>query len=132
MYNRSWVVAGAIVFAALAGFPLWYRMGKEVPPLTLELPATAKECIEPTEFMRSEHMHLLYAWREGVVRNDDLIYTATDGRAFKMNLYETCMGCHSSKEAFCDRCHDYTGAVVDCWECHVAPGLTLKSEPQRK
>jgi hypothetical protein len=130
MYNRAWVVAGAIVFVALAAFPLWYRMGKKVPPLELELPTTSKECIEPTAFMRSEHMHLLSAWREAVVRNADLIYTATNGEEYKMNLHDTCMGCHTSKEAFCDRCHDYTGTLVDCWECHIAPGLTLKSEPQ--
>jgi len=107
-------------------------MGKEAPPLNLELPTTSKECIEPTEFMRSEHMHLLYAWRQAVVRNHDLIYTATNGREYKMNLHDTCMDCHASKEAFCDRCHNYTGAVVDCWECHISPSLTPKSELQKK
>ena len=130
MYNRAWVVAGAIVFVALAGFPLWYRMGKKVPPLELQLPTTSKECIESTAFMRSEHMHLLYAWREAVVRNDDLIYTAINGKEYKMNLHDTCMGCHISKKAFCDRCHDYTGVVIDCWECHITPEPTLKSEPE--
>lgn len=132
MSARAWVVAGAVVFVALATFPFWYRLGREVPPLTLELPVASKECIEPTAFMRSEHMHLLYAWRKAVVRHDDLIYTATNGKEYPMSLHNTCMGCHTSKTGFCDRCHEYAGAVIVCWECHIAPDLTQKSESQRK
>jgi len=72
----------------------------------------------------------MYAWRQAVVRRGDLIYVATTGREYKMSFRETCLGCHTSKEAFCDRCHDYSGAVVTCWECHTAPAP--ESEPERE
>ena len=66
-------------------------------------------------------MRLLHAWRTAVVRDHMLIYTAMDGKAYRMNLRDTCMGCHKSKERFCDRCHEYSDVTPPCWECHVAP-----------
>ena len=124
MYNRAWVAAGIIAFVIVAAFPFWYQMGRKAPPLNLEMPREAKSCIEPTEFMRREHMRLLDTWRNAVVRDADLIYTATDGREYKMSLHDTCMGCHTSRAAFCERCHDYAGVTLSCWECHVAPEET--------
>ena len=33
----------------------------------------------------------------------------------------SCMSCHSNKDEFCDRCHDYLAVKPYCWECHVEP-----------
>ena len=33
-----------------------------------------------------------------------------------------CVKCHSNKERFCDRCHDYAGVKPTCWNCHIVPG----------
>ena len=129
MYNRAWVIGGIILFVIVATFPFWLGIGKKATALKLEMPSEAKACIEPTEFMRSEHMRLLDTWRNAVVRHGDLIYTATDGREYKMSLHDTCMGCHTSKAAFCERCHDYAGVTLTCWECHVAPEETKEKGP---
>ena len=71
--------------------------------------------------MRTDHMTLLTRWRDEVVRDDDRIYVAGDGRRYYKSLTGTCMSCHSDKERFCDRCHDYAGTAPYCWDCHVAP-----------
>ena len=49
------------------------------------------------------------------------IYVATDGTKHKMSLTTTCMGCHTSQENFCARCHDYSGVDPYCWDCHQKP-----------
>jgi nitrate/TMAO reductase-like tetraheme cytochrome c subunit len=38
-----------------------------------------------------------------------------------MSLSQTCLGCHSNKEKFCDSCHTYSGVKPNCWNCHVVP-----------
>jgi len=45
-----------------------------------------------------------------------------DVREHEKSLTGTCLSCHSSKEAFCNRCHEYVGADPYCWECHIDPG----------
>jgi hypothetical protein len=71
-------------------------------------------------------MQLLINWREQVVRNDFRTYTAFNGKTYKMSLTGTCMGCHTDKARFCDRCHNYAGVTVVCWDCHVDPALIRK------
>jgi hypothetical protein len=71
--------------------------------------------------MSANHMRLLKDWREEVVRGNDRIYTASDGRRHEKSLSDTCLSCHWEKEKFCDRCHDYVGATPYCWNCHVDP-----------
>ncbi|MBW2354255.1 MAG: sulfate reduction electron transfer complex DsrMKJOP subunit DsrJ [Deltaproteobacteria bacterium] len=122
MFNRGWVTAGILVFAAAALFPFYrHLLGEDRPFPQLELPAGEKRCVESKEFMRTNHMRLLDAWRNAVVRDDLLIYTSQRGDEFEMNLHSTCMGCHGTKERFCDRCHDYNHVTPPCWACHVAP-----------
>ena len=129
MSNRGWVIGGIILFAAMAGFPFyWHAMGPSAPFPKLELPLKEKACVEPVAYMRSDHMRLLDAWRIAVVRDDLLIYTASNGRKFEMNLHRTCMGCHTSRDRFCNRCHDYNDVTPPCWDCHVAPEESPKHE----
>ena len=129
MLNRGWVIGGIILFAAMAGFPFyWHAMGPSAPFPKLELPLKEKACVEPVAYMRSDHMRLLDAWRIAVVRDDLLVYTASDGRKFEMNLHKTCMGCHTSRGRFCDRCHEYNDVAPPCWDCHVAPEESPKHD----
>lgn len=122
MFNKGWVIGGIIAFVAAAGFPFyWYSLGQGKPFPQLELPSKEKSCIESVEFMRANHMRLLDAWRIAVVRDDLLIYTAANGKQFEMNLHKTCMGCHRSRDRFCNQCHDYNDVVPPCWDCHVTP-----------
>jgi len=129
MFNKGWVIGGIVIFVAVAAFPFyWYQVGRDKPFPQLELPAKEKKCVESVEFMRANHMRLLDAWRIAVVRDDLLIYTSTKGEKFEMNLHKTCMGCHTSRDRFCNQCHDYNNVVPPCWDCHFDPSETGKDQ----
>ena len=109
------IIVGIVVFLVLATFPFWYGRGKAVPPpdLKLDTPASqrlaGKTCVETDAYMRANHMELIDAWREDVVREGKRTYHG-DGRAgLSISLTGTCLGCHTNKEQFCDPCHDYAG-----------------------
>jgi hypothetical protein len=127
LYNGGKIIAGIVVFLIVATFPFWYGRGKAVSPPDLKLDTPAiqrlkeKLCVEPAPFMRSNHMKLLGAWRDGAVREGIRSYIAADGRVFQVSLTGTCLECHSNKKQFCDRCHDYSGAKPACWSCHIIP-----------
>jgi hypothetical protein len=80
-----------------------------------------KKCVEDKAFMRANHMKLLNVWRDEAVREGKRVYTAKDGRTFEKSLTGSCIRCHSSKEQFCDRCHNYVGANPSCFDCHIVP-----------
>jgi hypothetical protein len=127
LYDREKIIAGIVVFLIAATLPFWYGRGKAVSPPDLKLDTPAirqlqdKRCVEATHFMRSNHMKLLTAWRDSVVREGNRSYRATDGKVYNASLTETCLECHSNKGQFCDRCHDYTGSKPACWNCHIIP-----------
>ena len=122
MSNKKWIIAGMVLFVALTTLPFWYNMGKAAPAPELELTAkakTAKECVMPTEYMKSDHMQLLDVWRHQVVRNSTRIFVNAKGQEFNMSLSNTCLDCHSNKAEFCDRCHNYVSVEPYCWDCHI-------------
>jgi [DsrC]-trisulfide reductase subunit J len=127
-YNRGIIIAGIVVFVLITTFPFWYGRGKVAlpPDLQLDTPViqqlTDRRCVEATPFMRSNHMKLLIAWRDSVVRDGGRLYVAKDGRTFEISLTGTCLKCHDNKSQFCDRCHDYVEAKPTCWNCHNIPG----------
>lgn len=129
MKNKKWglTLFGLVIFVVLVTFPLWYGAGKfsPAPALSLETPVINKlenkKCVEDKAFMRADHMKMLNAWRDEVVREGQREYTAKDGRKFEKSLTGTCLQCHSNKEQFCDRCHNYVGAKPTCYNCHVIP-----------
>jgi len=127
IYNRGIILAGIVVFVIAATVPFWYGKGRAVSPPDLKLDTPAIEalrdklCVEPAPYMRANHMKLLDAWRDGVVREGRRTYRAQDGRVFEVSLTGTCLKCHSNKAQFCDRCHDYAGAKPTCWSCHIIP-----------
>ncbi|PKN20322.1 MAG: menaquinol oxidoreductase [Deltaproteobacteria bacterium HGW-Deltaproteobacteria-6] len=134
MKQQKWcmITLGLVIFAALITFPFWYGKGKtsRPPALSLDTPAIAqlqeKRCVEDTPSMRKSHMKLLNAWRDEAVREGNRLYTAKDGRTFEKSLTGTCLKCHSNKEQFCDRCHNYLGARPTCFGCHIVPGEVNK------
>ena len=77
--------------------------------------------MEATEYMRKNHVDLLIRWRDWVVRDGALKYVASDSREYTMSLTQTCLECHSNKDKFCDRCHDYLRVSPRCWDCHNVP-----------
>jgi hypothetical protein len=33
----------------------------------------------------------------------------------------SCKNCHTSRERFCDRCHNIADLTIDCFGCHYYP-----------
>ena len=125
------IAAGILIFMVFITFPFWYGKGTTSPPvLSLETPAIQalkeKRCLEETAWMRSNHMTLLKTWRDAVVRDGNRVYTAKNGKAYDRSLSGSCLKCHSNKEQFCDRCHNYLGAKPNCFDCHIIPGEVKK------
>ncbi len=129
MKNKKWglTLFGLVTFLIVVTFPLWYGAGKSspAPVLSLDTPVInkleSKKCVEDKAFMRADHMKMLKAWRDEVVREGQREYTAKDGRKFEKSLTGACLACHSNKEQFCDRCHNYVGAKPTCYSCHIIP-----------
>jgi hypothetical protein len=126
MYDGSKIIPGLVIFLGLITFPFWYNIGSaayEKPQL--KLPEFEKECVEPKEWIRAEHMQLLDDWRDLAVRENTRLYTNQAGKRFDMSLTKTCMSsqCHANKAEFCDRCHDALAVSPYCWDCHVIPSV---------
>ena len=127
MDDAKKVAIGVLIFLALLTFPFWYGKGRAVPPLPLKIdtPEIArlaeKKCLEPTAYMRASHMELIDSWREAVVRDGQRYYVTSSGKNVSMSLSQSCLGCHSNKEQFCDACHNYAGVKPSCWSCHNVP-----------
>lgn len=124
MKDKKIIATGLAIFVIIVASPFWYNFvfGKigpaPVPELTPKALA-AKECVRSKDYMATEHMQLLDLWRHTVVRNAERIYVNEHGKKFNMSLSNTCLDCHSNKEQFCDRCHEYASVRPYCWECHI-------------
>ena len=123
MYNAKAVILGILVFAVLFSTPFWANFGgtKDYKRPAIVLPQNEKECVEPVEFMRAEHMYLLNEWRDQALREGKRIYVASDGKKWETSLQNTCMACHSNTAEFCDKCHNANSVNPYCWDCHVVP-----------
>lgn len=122
MNDKPWVVVGLIIALAILTVPFWYTLaaGQAGPRPELELPEGG-QCVRDTEYMRASHMDLLNHWRDEVVRQGDTTPVEVNGRQFRKSLTECCLQCHTSRQNFCKRCHDYANVRPPCWDCHVAP-----------
>ena len=133
MYDSGKVITGIIVFVGVVTFPLWYSFAAGDPSHRPEPQKLQGNCVHETDYMRAYHMDLLNQWRDDAVREGRRVYTGADGRKHWISLsYEgdihghqvasrSCMDCHSSKEKFCDECHDYVGVTPYCCDCHIEP-----------
>lgn len=124
MYKPQRIIIFLAVVLCIVLLPLLINHGRvaadAAPALdTPEINELAqRECVESTEYMRSDHMHLLDAWRTEVIRNGNTMYTNSAGQVFEMSLEDTCFSCHSNRAEFCLSCHDYAGVETNCWNCH--------------
>lgn len=99
------IILGLLVFVFIIIFPILYNQGKANagPDINLDTPEIAKladkECIEPTEYMRANHMQLLLQWRDAAVREGATVYVNSQGDSFEISLEDTCLKCHSDNTA---------------------------------
>ena len=123
MHDANKIIPGIIIFFVLLTSPLWFTAasGKINYVPNPQIVTEEKQCVEPTEWMRANHMDLLLSWREEVVRTGNRTWTASDGKEYTMSLTNTCLSCHPNKANFCDQCHNYVRVSPPCWNCHNVP-----------
>ena len=108
-----------VLLVAVLLVPLGYSVvatvisgsGEADPPF-LEMPDPQyAECVKATEYMRYHHWELLREVREQVVRY---------GQRGEIGL-DKCRDCHTSREQFCNQCHNAVSLTPDCFGCHYNP-----------
>jgi hypothetical protein len=117
MNDKTKIMIGIVAAVVVAAFPIWYTLAAadETGRPELETPPEGSQCVREKAFMTGNHMNLLDDWRNAVVRDGQWM---APGQDYPMSLTRTCLSCHS-KEAFCQRCHDYANVSPTCWDCHV-------------
>jgi len=97
------------------GYSVLHRLtaqNADPPEVFLERPdSTYTNCVKETEYMRYHHWELLRGIREEVVRY---------GKRGEIGLNK-CKECHTSRERFCNRCHNAVSMYPDCYGCHHYP-----------
>ncbi len=128
MNDKGKILAGLVIFIVVLLFPFWFNLlfgsaeaAKAPEPELTQKAKAAKHCVADTQFMRMDHMQLLDQWRDTVVRQGKREYVSGAGKVYMASLSKTCMDCHSNKEEFCDRCHNYASVRPYCWDCHTYP-----------
>ncbi|MEF9841094.1 MAG: sulfate reduction electron transfer complex DsrMKJOP subunit DsrJ [Raoultibacter sp.] len=128
MNKKKGIVVFAILFCLALLTPFFLNIsvastGPEVSVDTAVINALdEKNCVASTEYMKSSHMQMLDEWRNDVVRKGSTEYTSNTGQIYEKSLDNTCLGCHTNREEFCDKCHEYSGVELYCWECHGGSG----------
>jgi len=126
MYNGGKIIAGLVIFLGLLTYPFYSNMGRSIDKAnpSLDTPVInqleKKECVQPKEIMRTEHMKVLDQWRDAVVRDGMRGTIAVAGRIVEKGLQNGCLQCHSNKKEFCTECHNYAGVKPYCWDCHFS------------
>jgi len=112
---------------------LWQRLAYLTVLIVLSMTAYAAppdvpkgkgdHCVEDTEFMRANHMELLFHQRDETMHR---------GIRTKKHSLKECIQCHvvtddnnqpvsaASPKHFCRVCHDYASVSIDCFQCHAS------------
>jgi hypothetical protein len=121
--NAKTIVTLAVVIIL---FPLGYSIVSSVfsmgaqssePFLQKVDPELADKCILETKYPECDpryyHMDVLKRVRDDAMR---------DGKREGVS-FNDCRGCHTSREQFCDRCHDAVNLNLarSCFRCHYYP-----------
>jgi len=84
--------------------------------------AKLSQCVEPTDFMRRNHMELIKHQRDETVH---------EGIRATSHSLAGCIDCHVQYDAqlqavgvnasgqFCAGCHQYAAVSLDCFQCHA-------------
>ena len=125
MNDMTKIIIGLIIFIIVITLPITYNLATQsslngAPDVIIPLSAGDK-CVRSAEYMRPYHMDLLNEWRDEVVREGNRFTTGPRGDQIEMSLTKTCLDCHSNKEEFCNRCHNYLAVDPYCWDCHITP-----------
>jgi hypothetical protein len=126
MRRLGWLAActGALLLAVFASLAAASDNDERVSriPKIVETKPLGEKCVEPTEFMKRNHMKLILHQRDKTMHQGI--------RTTKYSL-KNCIYCHATatKENpavrsvlgeghFCQSCHAYNAVKIDCFECH--------------
>jgi predicted CXXCH cytochrome family protein len=134
------LVTGGRVILGLAGALLALAVQAGGSNFVIPGSQAAKEqrCVEPTDFMRRNHMEVIKHQRDATVHGGI--------RSTKHSL-AGCIDCHVARDAqgqvlpvndekqFCGACHDFAAVRLNCFDCHAtvptpAPGKAAGSAGQ--
>lgn len=77
----------------------------------LEKPEKSDKCVRDATYMRFHHMDFLKDLRNEAAR---------EGVRGDVGLF-SCRECHTSRERFCNQCHDAVNLNLNCFSCHYYP-----------
>ena len=119
---KQFLALGVVVLAtaalAWAGSDTTQPKASGAPKPVITKAVKGEQCVEPTEFMRRNHMKVLDVHRDK---------TVLEGIRTQKHSLKGCIDCHASKktgsvaaakEDFCVSCHSYAAVKMDCFECH--------------
>ena len=108
--TKAVAAAPAVIILLLLGCGVVCCAFSPGPRPFLEMP-DKEACVKDASYMRYRHMDLLKRVRDEVVR---------EGKKGEVEL-DGCSECHTSRERFCNRCHDRVNLNPDCFRCHHYP-----------
>lgn len=127
------VVRGSLISVGLVG--VLYALALQAAGESYVVPgsqaAQLDSCVEPTEFMRRNHMEVIKHQRDETVHNGI--------RSTKHSL-AGCIECHVSGSAgegpvpvnadgqFCNACHEYAAVGMNCFGCHANVPYSVDSD----
>lgn len=124
LHRTVLVLLGSLAW--MTGVPAYAAAPKPV----VEKAVKGEQCVEPTEYMRRNHMKLLTHQRDETVH---------EGIRTKKYSLKECINCHASqktgsvtaaKDNFCVSCHTYAAVKIDCFDCHSSkPQSTTALHP---
>jgi hypothetical protein len=123
MADKPLIIVGLLIGLGALSSPIWYALagGSPQPPPQLEPPVGHSQCVRDVAYMRANHMDLLNRWRDEVVRQGDDRPVEIEGQQYPKSLTRGCLSCHTNRQGFCDKCHDYADVQPYCWNCHCEP-----------
>jgi len=126
MNTRRQVIA-VIILLMIILFPFGYSVychafSKTSPQIPKRPDKKYDQCVKDTVYMRYHHMDLLNDLRDQAVR---------EGKYADIGI-RTCKECHTSREQFCNKCHDAVNLSPDCFGCHYYPEPTLIEQEKEK
>jgi hypothetical protein len=128
------VVKGSLISVGLAGVlcALAVQAAGESYVVPGSKAAQLESCVEPTDFMRRNHMEVIKHQRDETVHNGI--------RSTKHSL-AGCIECHASYQGgttpvpvddegqFCIACHEFAAVGMNCFGCHsTVPAVTEAEE----
>jgi predicted CXXCH cytochrome family protein len=127
--HRFSLLLVAIAALAIAGAGMAATPKPDIPKAV-----KGKQCVEDTDYMRRNHMELLYHQRDETVHL---------GIRTKKHSLKNCFTCHVVKGAdnkpitaadprhFCRECHSYAAVEIDCFQCHASTPSYDANAPYR-